>query len=267
MPVPGSARAATATLNGPTLSRSTVHCRSCGAALEQPGDFCLVCRTENADSVVLDLERDRATLTPVLDDDPLAPTTVTTVPENGTADDTTGSNPRGELRAFAGRIADGVHRRRPEQVYAAGDREVLRAVRADLHHDLLRVDAENPVEAALGGGKGPLETVDRPLGEKIGGTHSTLIGGRDGQRAIQTVAGHPHVKKVVPGPIDAGGTGSQAGLRAKATRPDENGNVRLLLRDGSSVQENRVVTTARDLETGERVRADLQTALAEEGLR
>ncbi len=244
-----------------------MRCESCGASLERPGDYCLVCRSANADGVVLDLGRDRARVTPIADGDALPPTTVTTVPENGTASTTAETNPRGELRAYAGRVADEVRRRRPEQVYAAGDREVLRAVRADIHHDLLRVDADDPVDAALDGGEGPLDTVDRPPAEKIGGTHSTLIGGRDGQRAIQTVAGHPHVKKVVPGPIDAGGTGSQAGLRAKATRPDENGNVRLLLRDGSSVQENRVVTTARDLETGERVRVDLQTALAEEELR
>jgi hypothetical protein len=71
------------------------------------------------------------------------------------------------------------------------------------------------------------------------------------------------VKKIIPGPIDAGGTGSQSGLRAKATRADGNGNVRLLLRDGSSVQENRVVTTAMNRETGERVREDLNEALAE----
>jgi hypothetical protein len=244
-----------------------VYCRSCGAALEQPGDYCLVCRSANADGVVLDLDRDRAEVTPLLGDEPIASTVVTTVPEDGSVAGVDEANPRSELRAFAGRIADEVRRRRPEQVYAAGDREVLRAVRADLHHDLLRVAAEQPVAAAVDGDEGPLETVDTPPREKIGGSHSTLIGGRDGRRAIRTVAGHPHVKKVVPGPIDAGGTGSQAGLRAKATRPDDNGNVRLLLRDGSSVQENRVVTTARDLETGERVRADLQTALSEADLR
>ena len=235
--------------------------------LEQPGDYCLVCRSANADEVVLDLDRDRATVTPLLDDEPLSPTAVTTVPEDGTADGVDEPNPRSELRAFAGRVVDAVRRRRPERVYAAGDREVLRAVRADLRHDLLRVTADDPVVAAVEGEEGPLETVDTPPREKIGGSHSTLIGDRDGRRAVRTVAGHPHVKKVVPGPIDAGGTGSQAGLRAKATRPDDNGNVRLLLRNGSSVQENRVVTTARDLETGERVRADLQTALSEADLR
>ncbi len=244
-----------------------MHCRSCGSPLEQPGDYCLVCHTANAEAVVLDLSRDRATVTPLFDGEPLGETTVTTVPEEGTAQSVTDPNPRGELRAFAGRVADEVRRRRPERVFVAGDRDVVRAVRADLHHELRRVDGDDPVAAAVGGDAGPLDTVDTPPREKIGGTHSTLIGGRRGQRAIQTVAGHPHVKKVVPGPIDAGGTGSQSGLRAKATRPDDNGNVRLLLRDGSSVQENRVVTTARDLETGERVRADLQTALAEEGLR
>jgi hypothetical protein len=108
--------------------------------------------------------------------------------------------------------------------------------------------------------------VETAPAEKIGGSHTTLIGGRDGRRAVQTVAEHPHVKKIVPGPIDAGGSGSQAGLRAKATRADNNGNVRLLLRDGSSVQENRIVTTARDVETGERVRADLNEALFDAGL-
>jgi hypothetical protein len=80
---------------------------------------------------------------------------------------------------------------------------------------------------------------------------------------VGTVAEHPHVKKVIPGPIDASGRGSRTGLRAKVTRADDNGNVRLLLRDGSSVQENRVVTTAMDRETGERVREDLNGALAE----
>jgi hypothetical protein len=39
--------------------------------------------------------------------------------------------------------------------------------------------------------------------------------------------------------------------------------VRLLVRDGSSVQENRVVTTAAERELGERVRADLNSALVE----
>jgi hypothetical protein len=85
-------------------------------------------------------------------------------------------------------------------------------------------------------------------------------------RAVETVAAHPHVKKVIPGPIDAGGSGSNSGVRAKATRADEKGNVRLLVRDGSSVQENRIVTTARDRESGEWIREDLNEALSEADL-
>ena len=116
-------------------------------------------------------------------------------------------------------------------------------------------------------GERSLEVVETAPREKLGGSHSTLIGGRNGRRAIGVVADHPHVKKIVPGPIDAGGTGSRTGLRAKVTRAGDNGNLRLLLRDGSSVQENRVVTTAMDRETGEFVREDLNDALAEAELR
>ena len=40
----------------------------------------------------------------------------------------------------------------------------------------------------------------------------------------------------------------------------------MLIRDGSTVQENRIVTTAMDREVGERVREDLNDLLDEEGL-
>jgi len=238
-----------------------MECGQCASPLERPGDYCLVCRSANADAVVLDIDRDRATATMLDGERVVAATTITTNPEDG---EETGVV---ELRNFAGRIADEVRRKRPEEVFAAGDREVLRATREQLHHEFYRVEEGEPVEAVLDRrGETALEVVDEPPREKIGGTHSTLIGGRDGRRAVQTVAGHPHVKKIVPGPIDAGGKGSQKGVRAKATRADTNGNVRLLIRDGSSVQENRVVTTARDRDTGERVRADLNDALDDEDL-
>jgi hypothetical protein len=236
-------------------------CRQCGSPLDRPGDFCLVCRTANADTVVLDLARDRAAVTTLFDETVLGRRVVTTTPEDGEEGVV-------ELRNFGGLIADEVHRKRPEEVYATGDRDVLGAVRSQVHYPFYRVAADgDPVEAVIERrGEPALDTVDTPADEKIGGRHSTLIGGRDGRRAVQAVAGHPHVKKVVPGPIDAGGMGSQSGVRAKATRADANGNVRLLVRNGSSVQENRVVTTARNTETGERVRADLNERLREADL-
>ncbi|MFQ3320762.1 MAG: hypothetical protein ACI8UR_002520 [Natronomonas sp.] len=233
-------------------------CRCCATRLDRPGDYCLVCRSANTDIIVIECERERATVTCLLDETVVGERTITTtqVPDERWSPT--------ELRNFAGRIADEVRRKRPEEVYATGNREVLRAVRADVHYPFYRVADDDPIEAVLRKRGDPaLEVVEATMSEKLGGSHSTLIGGRDGQRALETVASHPHVKKIIPGPIDAGGSGSRTGVRAKATRADEHGNVRLLIRDGSSVQENRVVTTAGDRELGEHVRADLNDALTE----
>ncbi|MFP9062257.1 DUF2103 domain-containing protein [Natrialbaceae archaeon A-chndr2] len=236
-----------------------MECRQCGSPLKKPGDFCLICREGNTETVVLEAARDRATLTMIADDTVIGKTTVTTAPEEGDLEVV-------ELRNFAGLLGDELRRKRPEEVYATGNRAVIQAVREDTHYTFYRIEDESPVEAVLERrGDRALDVVDVPPAEKIGGSHTTLIGGRTGMQAIQTVAGHPHVKKVIPGPIDAGGIGSQSGLRAKVTRADDGGNVRMLLRDGSSVQENHVVTTARERELGEVVRADLNEALEEAG--
>ncbi|WP_435072966.1 DUF2103 domain-containing protein [Halorubrum sp. HHNYT27] len=256
-----------------------MNCRRCGTPLRKPGDYCLTCNTANADAVVVEFAEDRAHLTMLDEDDVVGETTVTTRPESDE------QLTEIQLRNFAGRVADEIRRKRPDTVYAAGEREPLRETRAQVHHEFYRVpdartSAERGSNANRAGGAGrpvvswvldrrgdrALEVVETPPREKIGGSHSTLIGDRKGRKAVSTVAQHPHVKKIVPGPIDAGGTGSRTGLRAKATRAGTNGNVRLLLRDGSSVQENRIVTTAMDRETGERVREDLNEALREAGL-
>jgi hypothetical protein len=235
-----------------------MRCRRCATPLQKPGDYCLVCNTRNADAVVVDFDREAATLTVLDGEEVVGETTVTTTPE------VEGEAAVVELRNFAGRVADELQRKRPEEVYAAGEREPLRETQAQTHYEFYRVADDDPVAAVLDRrGDRPLDVVETPPREKLGGTHSTLIGGRKGRRAIGTVADHPHVKKIIPGPIDAGGTGSQSGLRAKVTRADDNGNARLLLRDGSSVQENRVVTTAMDRESGEWIRDDLNEALRE----
>lgn len=235
-------------------------CRQCATPLDRPGDYCLVCHTSNADTIVLELSRDRARVTALLDEDIVAAREITTTPEAGEDEPV-------ELRNFAGLIADETRRKRPEEVYATGDRDVLTAVREQIHYQLYRITGDDAVESVIERrGEPALEVVEAPLSEKLGGSHTTLIGGRSGREAVQTVAAHPHVKKLVPGPIDAGGSGSRSGVRAKATRADGNGNVHLLVRDGSSVQENRIVTTAHDHATGERVREDLNEALKEAAL-
>jgi hypothetical protein len=235
-----------------------MECRQCASAIDRPGDYCLVCRTANADTVVLELGRERSTVTTLDDETILGRRTVTTIPESD------GERERSELRYFAGQIADEVRRKRPDEVYATGNREVLRAVRAQLRYTFYRIEAEDPVQHVLDRkGERALEVVEASVAEKLGGTHSTLIGGRTGKETLEVVASHPHVKKIIPGPIDAGGSSSRTGVRAKVTRSGDNGNVRLLVRDGSSVQENRVVTTAHNREFGERVRADINEALAD----
>ncbi len=233
------------------------YCGTCGSSLEKPGDYCLVCRNANADALVIEAEESVATITVLNDESTVGETTITTTPEGG-------ERARTQRRNFVGRIVDESRRKRPDAVYMAGDRDTVRRVQVDLGADCYRVDAADPVAAALDRrGERDLAVVNAPAAELIGGSHSTLVGGRSGKRVIRTVAGHPHVKKVIPGPIDAGGSAA-GGVRAKVTRADENGNLRLLIRDGSSVQTNRVVTTAMDRSRGERVGDDLTEALTEE---
>jgi len=233
------------------------YCGTCSSPLEKPGDYCLVCRSANADALVIEAGEAAATITVLEGEATVGETTVTTTPEGG-------ERARTQRRNFAGRIVDESRRKRPESVYMAGDRGVLRRVRSHLSVDCYRVDTDDPVAAALARRDDrDLAVVDATMAEKLGGSHSTLVGGRSGERTLRTVASHPHVKKIVPGPIDAGGSAG-GGVRAKITRADENGNLRLLIRDGSSVQTNRVVTTAMDRERGERVGADLSEALTEE---
>ncbi len=235
-----------------------MQCRQCGTSLERPGDYCLVCETPNADTVVLVIEHDRATVTALFEEAVISQRVVTTTPEPAT-----GEADVVERRNFAGLIADEVRRKRPEAVYATGERDVLQGVREQLRYEFYRVAADDPVEHVIERRDAdPLEVVEAPVSEKLGGSHSTVIGGRAGRRALAEVAEHPHVKKIVPGPIDASGSGSRSGPRVKATRADGTGNVRLLVRDGSSVQEVRVVTTAPDRRLGEAIRTDLNEALA-----
>ena len=240
-----------------------MECRRCGSRLDRAGDFCLVCRHPNVDTVVCELGRERASVTGLFEGERVGTWTVTTVREEG-------EDEKRERRNFAGRVADEIHRKRPEEVYATGERDVLGTLRGQLHYDLRRVanPGENPVETVLARSEeSPLAVVETPPREKLGGSHSTLVGGRAGREIVAIATDHPHVKKVIPGPIESGGRGSRTGVRAKATRADGRGNVRLLVRDGSSVQEVRVVTTAADRAQGERVREDLNRALAEEGVR
>ena len=233
-----------------------MHCRTCGTALERPGDWCLVCDSGPTVAVVCELDQERTTVTMVDDDEVVGETTITTVPDEGERVREL------QVRNYVERIAGEIHRKRPKGAYVAGDRELIRRLRGELAAPVYRIDDEDPVATYLATRDGePLEVVERPVAAKLGGRHSSVIGDRRGRSALRLLADHPHVKKIIPGPIDASGTGSRSGFRVKVTRPDTTGNLRALLRDGSSVQEVRIVTTARDRDQGERIGDELNEHL------
>jgi len=97
---------------------------------------------------------------------------------------------------------------------------------------------------------------------KLGGAHTTIIGGRTGKKAVEVVARHHKVKRIVPSVISVKGHAGGKTL-AKVLRPDARGNLRLLISSGTSAQELRIVTTAGTVEQGEAVRRELNQALLE----
>ncbi len=98
-----------------------------------------------------------------------------------------------------------------------------------------------------------LAKVDAKPEDKIQGSHSTVVGGREGYVLILQLAKSPYVKKVVPGVIEGNATSAGGGVRLKLTRCDEKGNLRALLIDGATVQQIHVITTASSKEEGEEI--------------
>jgi hypothetical protein len=91
----------------------------------------------------------------------------------------------------------------------------------------------------------------------FGGDHTTIIGGRKGKKLVLRISGDEDVKKVIPGVIKVG-MSPGVGFRAKFLRPDERGNLRLLLREGSTVQEIFIVTKASSFSEGEKISKKLE---------
>ncbi|MDY0266404.1 MAG: DUF2103 domain-containing protein [Methanimicrococcus sp.] len=98
---------------------------------------------------------------------------------------------------------------------------------------------------------------------KRGGIHTTIIGDRKGRKIASLVSTHSAVKKLIPGIIQSKGH-SGGSFRAKVLRPDSRGNLRLLFTQGTSFQEIILVTTAADLEEGERISEELNVLIEKE---
>jgi len=100
--------------------------------------------------------------------------------------------------------------------------------------------------------KKSLKKVNTKAEKKVHGSHSTIIGGREGMKLVYKLASSEYVKKIVPGVIENKGTVS-GGIRLKVTRSDEKGNIKALLIDGATVQKLHVITTASNKEEGEEI--------------
>jgi hypothetical protein len=96
--------------------------------------------------------------------------------------------------------------------------------------------------------------------KKLGGAHTTIIGGRAGKKLIKLVSQHPAIKKVIPSVILVKGVAG-GNLTGKVLRSDARGNLRLLLSEGRSFQEIRLVTTVGTAEEGDRIVNELNEIL------
>ncbi|MDD2440153.1 MAG: DUF2103 domain-containing protein [Methanosarcinaceae archaeon] len=101
---------------------------------------------------------------------------------------------------------------------------------------------------------------DALLKSKLGGAHTTIIGGRAGRKLVRLVSQHPEIKKIIPAVISVKGTAGGK-LSGKLLRADSRGNLRLLLSEGRSVQELRLVTTVGTAFEGERIARELTEIL------
>jgi hypothetical protein len=104
------------------------------------------------------------------------------------------------------------------------------------------------------------ESSKNSLKEKLGGAHTTIIGERAGKKLVKLVSQHPEIKKIIPSVISMKGT-SGGKLAGKVLRADARGNLRLLLSEGRSYQELRLVTTVGTATEGDRIMKELNEIL------
>lgn len=233
-------------------------CGVCKKKLEQPGDYCLECDTRNCESVYVKTKDKSAEVT-FLDTNSVHGKTTLNWIENGES-----KNERVLERNFVGRIVDIVRRKKPEYVYINADSSRIRAFRSHLPNAEIFIfkPESNPIEDIQNhmSTKG-LETVEKNPSDKLGGSHTTVIGGRDGESVIMSIASCSFVKKVIPGPIDGGGN-SGGGFRSELTRSDSSGNIKVLIKEGGTVQAIRVVTTAQDRDSASIVEERVEKLIA-----
>ena len=66
------------------------------------------------------------------------------------------------------------------------------------------------------------ESGKNSLKSKLGGAHTTIIGGRTGKKLVRLVSQHPEIKKIIPSVISVKGTAGGK-LSGKVLRADARG--------------------------------------------
>lgn len=242
-------------------------CRSCGSALEMPGDYCLSCGSSQTKLLGCLLRSEGATLL-MLDAEgrELSTDFVKSYLHLYERDSI---EYQISLRNFLELVVDRIHRKRPKLVALFAESHELAQIRRLIPFDVKFFGLGNAVGLQsvrcellkllkISG----LERVETSPSKKLGGAHSTIIGERRGYNIILRLAECHYVKKIVPGRIRAkGAAATGGGVALKITRADERGNLRALLSEGSSVQEIFIVTTAPNKELGELVAEELKKLL------
>jgi len=236
-----------------------VRCRCCGCELDFPTQYCLSCGERNADVCLVYMADKLYLLFFAVRND---------VPDGILVDmESFSLYPEPEsLKNTFELVAERIHWRRFDEVLVAGADNF----KADLCAELVSkyrlsefkvqnagaVELEKLVKSVKNSLKmeKSLRKVDIRPDEKIGGAHTTVIGGREGRKLLQKIAKCDYVKKIVPGVIEGRGASSGGGVRLKLTRSDDRGNIRAILIDGTSVQSVLVITTASNREEGEFIR-------------
>ena len=230
-------------------------CKHCGNRLTSKTSFCLYCEEKNAYGCGIYIRGDELRLVFVGSE-------VEVLAFKIYEDEIS-------IRNLIEVCAERIHERRVDRILVSGDRKEFFA-RMVTKYSLSEVEVritddmefEEFVEKLVRyfARVREIKRVDVGPEEKIGGAHSTIIGGREGLSLIMRLASSPFVKKIVPGVIENKGT-SQGGVRLKLTRCDERGNIRALLIHGAAVQQIYVITTASNKEEGEVVLRELSSFL------
>ena len=98
---------------------------------------------------------------------------------------------------------------------------------------------------------------------KVRGRHSTIVGSRRSLILLSRIAMKPNVKKIVPGMILTKKEPIRRSMKLKIADIDKNGNIKLILSEGSLIQEIYIVTKASNYSEGLALANELALTISE----